>query len=109
MNELIKILFKSKEEFFNWLFQDETDIEELCFQIEPRGQLAPELGITFKGLYEITGNEDDDGEWAGVEHYDEDIDAHVPEEFPCIMVWTAEKNKYDTSYTLDYVYLKDFI
>jgi len=108
MNEVIKILLNSKEDFINWLYQDETDIEDLAFQIEPRGQLAPELGIEFTNLYELTGKEEDDGEWAGAEHYYESEMAHIPTEYPCIMVWTAEKLKFDTDYTIGYVYLSDF-
>ena len=108
MNELIKIPFQSKEEFINWLYQDETEIPDLCFQIEPRGQFAPELGIEFTNLYELTDNEEDDGEWAGPEHYTESEMSHIPTEYPCVMVWSAEKFKTGTDYTVDYVYLSDF-
>ena len=108
---LLKNLFKTKEDFIDWLFEFETDDQELCFQIEKRNHLAPFLGVEFKGLMEITDKEEDDGEWAGKEHYhwnDIDINDTLPTSFPCVMVWSAEKYKYDIDYTVGFVYPVDF-
>lgn len=60
---------------------------------------------------EITNKEEDDGEWAGKEHYrwsEFNEGDTLPTSFPCVMMWTAEKFKYDIDYTIGFVYLSDF-
>ncbi len=70
------------------LFLTQQNFIDAVFNLEPEGPLANHFGIEFRGLEEITHNEDDDGEFAGPQFYKLvglNYDWNFPKEFPCVV------------------------
>jgi hypothetical protein len=104
---MIKKLFNTKKDFIDFLWDNKSWKIDMCISVEKRNDLAPHLGVEFKGLYDITGLEEDDGKWAGKNHYkwNEGI---LPKQFPAIMVLQIGRVKYTNLYSAEYIYLNDF-
>jgi hypothetical protein len=95
---LTKKLFFSQQNFIDHLFS-----------LQPEGVLTNHFGIEFRGLDEITKDENDDGEFAGPQFYILHRDGinfidNFPKEFPCVIsIFADEYGAYSVS-----VYPSDF-
>lgn len=106
-----KYLFNSEKELVNWLFDFDKEIDGI--EVESINDLAPEIGIEFMNKYDITGNIDDDGEWAGKEHYQYcGYGENLPKSYPAMLVLNIlvnTNNVFDRIlFIIDWVYKKEF-
>lgn len=107
---MIKLFFKTKDEFVDFMWNEDdwqSNDSSSFLYLNKREQLSPFLGLQFKGLEELTDDENDDGEWAGKEHHIWNEET-LPTQFPVIMSLLILKHKYDYSYHFSYVYPTDF-
>ena len=102
---LYKKRFKSKIDFINFMWNPKELVIGIT-AIERRIDLAPSLGLEWLGKEEITGNQNDDGHWAGKEYYN--WGSELPKKFPCVMVLVVLVTNYDNCYSVQYVYESDF-
>lgn len=91
------------------LFLSQQNFIDSLFQMQPEGPLTDHFGIRFRGLDEITHNENDDGEFAGPQFYEMYQSGpnvgNFPKKFPCIVVcYEYDDNRYVSSY----IYPEDF-
>lgn len=70
------------------LFLSKQNFIDLLFEIEPEGGLVDHFGVEFRGLNDITHNDEDDGEFAGSNFYTVEGRGqdNFPKKFPCIVV-----------------------
>lgn len=67
---MIQIKFNNKQELLEFMFQEECQLEEDPYgRYIPRDILATAIGIEYINKMDITGNEDDDGIYAGPNYY----------------------------------------
>lgn len=106
---MFKKLFKTKEEFINFLYSHKPWKIGTTITVDKINDFAPQLGIDFLSKYDVTGNIKDDGKWAGKEHYIWNKSrGNLPKRFPVVMVLDVYQIKYDNLYNIEYVYLNDF-
>lgn len=91
----MKRYFLSQQNFIDSLFPDES--------------LADYFGIRFRGLEEISHNEEDDGEFAGPQFYVMDTESfgyinNFPKKFPCVGRVLDDGGRFISMF----VYLSDF-
>lgn len=72
------------------LFLTQQNFIDALFTMEPEGNLTDYFGLYFRGLDEITGNEDDDSDFAGPNFYVLNTESsnfieNFPKQFPCII------------------------
>lgn len=109
---MFRKLFNTKEELIDWLFDHEPwFVGYGIARVDKLSDLANWMGIEFLGKYDLTGNVEDDGEWAGKEHYHwrgEQPEVRLPETFPAVMVLNVGCVKYTHIYEIDWVYKHHF-
>ena len=109
---MFRKLFNTREELIDWLFDHKSwFVGYSIAPVDKLNDLANWMGIEFLGKMDITGNVEDDGEWAGKEHYkwpEEQIEERLPEQFPAVMVLSIEYHKYDHSYEIAWIYESHF-
>ncbi len=101
--------FETKQNFIDFLWDSKGwRVSPSMSPVDKRSDLANYLGVEFKSLYDITGKDEDDGKWAGKNHYDWCKWRGLPKKFPCIMVLEIFQIKYTFSYDVEYIYESDF-